>query len=283
MSEPILLCNEHCQTGENPYWSRDERAVYWTDIPAGLLFRYDLSTATHTCIYRGAPVGGFTMQADGSLLLFRVNDIAVLPRGGRERVLLKFDEPDAERFNDLVADPAGRVFAGTIGKEAGKGGLYRIDIDGTITKLFLGTHTANGMGFSPDLQTFYWTDTTALRIFRFDYDVKTGAISNRALFYEAPAGVGKPDGLTIDEEGNIWSARWNGGAILKIDPSGKLLEKIAFPVAKVPCCTFGGDELRTLFITTAGGSPGSQTLEGALFKIEVGVRGRPEFLSKILL
>jgi D-xylonolactonase len=170
-----------------------------------------------------------------------------------------------------------------MGKEIGKGGLYRIDLDGTITKLFLGTRTANGMGFSPDLHTFYWTDTTGLRIFRFDYDLKTGAISNRALFYEAPADAGKPDGLTIDEEGNIWSARWNGGAILKIDPNGKLMEKIALPVATVSCCTFGGDDLRTLFVTTAGGSPGSQTLEGALFKIEVGVCGRPEFLSKILL
>lgn len=283
MHDPILLVNEHCHTGENPYWSPNERAVYWTDIPAGRLFRLDLATGAHAEIYRGEPVGGFTMQADGSLLLFRVNDIAVLPRGGTERVLLPFESPDANRFNDVIADPEGRVFAGTMCKTPGTGGLYRLDLDGTITKLFLGTNTANGMGFSPDLRTFYWTDTTARSIFRFDYERATGVISNRSLFYEAPADEGKPDGLTIDEAGNVWTARWDGGAILQIDPSGKVLQKITLPVAKVSSCTFGGDDLSTLFVTTAGGQPSSQTLDGALFRIEVGTRGRQEFLSKILL
>jgi D-xylonolactonase len=283
MDEPILLSNEHCQTGENPYWSPKERAVYWTDIPAGRIYRYDLDTATHTCVYRGAPVGGFTIQADGSLLLFRVNDIAVLLPDGRERVLLHFDDPDADRFNDVIADPEGRVFAGTMGKSPTQGGLYRIDCDGTITKLFLCTRTANGMAFSADQRTFYWTDTTARRIYRFDYERATGAISNRTLFYQAVDGEGKPDGLTMDDEGNIWSARWDGGALLKHGPDGSVLRKITMPVAKVSSCTFGGDDLRTLFVTTAGGSPGAGTLDGALFQLDVGARGRPEFLSRILI
>src|SRR5215210_1984182 len=156
-----LVANAHCKTGENPLWDNERNCVYWTDIPNGRLFRYDLAARTHVAIYHGPPVGGFTQQADGSLLLFRVNDIAVLPWGAEEaHTLIQFSEPGMERFNDVIADSEGRVFAGTIGKDAESGGLYRVDCNGRVTKLLGGTGCANGSGFSPDLRSFYWTCST---------------------------------------------------------------------------------------------------------------------------
>jgi D-xylono/L-arabinono-1,4-lactonase len=282
---PILISNEHCETGENPLWDHTRRSLYWTDIPAGKVFRYDFDTGTHANIYRGAPVGGFTMQADGSLLLFRVNDVvALLPdQRERERALFAFDDPGAERFNDVIADPEGRVFAGTRGHTKESGGLFRIDRDGTITNLIKGTRTANGMGFSPDLRTLYWTDSTAKRIYRFDYDRATGGISNQTLFYQATPTEGTPDGLAVDTQGNVWSAHWDGWQVFKHAPSGKVLERFTFPVAKISSVCFGGDDLRTLFVTTAGGRSGANTADGAVFQLDVDAQGVPEFQSRVMI
>src|SRR5579884_1943746 len=279
MSAPVLLVNEHCRTGENPFYIPEENSIYWTDIPNGKMFRYELATGAHRQIYSGPPVGGFTLQEDGKLLLFRVNDIATLDHGGNVQSILQFSAPDMDRFNDVIADPEGRVFACTMSKIDGRAGVFRVERDGKITPLFLGTRTANGMGFSPDLRTFYWTDTTHLKIFRFDYDRARGEISNRSLFYDAANDGGKPDGMAVDEHGDVWSARWDGGGIVQIDARGKFVQKISLPVKKTSACRFGGEEMRSLFITTAGGEPDSGTLDGALFKIEPGVRGKPEFRS----
>ena len=161
-----LIVNEHCVTGENPYWNPDDQSVLWTDIPNGKLFRYVIETGSHSQIYEGPQVGGFTMQNDGSLLLFRETDIAVRGSDGSVDSLLSFSVPGMSRFNDVIADPEGRVFAGTCGRHPDCG-LHRLDPDGNITKLHAGTGISNGMGFSPDLKTFYWTDSTKRRIERF--------------------------------------------------------------------------------------------------------------------
>lgn len=284
MSEPILLANEHCDTGENPLWDPAEGCVYWTDIPNGRLFRYDLDAGTHRQIYSGPPVGGFTLHEGGGLLLFRVNDIALLPPGGSARTLVEYTDPGMERFNDVIADPEGRVFAGTIGKTPENGGLYRIDLDGTVTQLFTGTRNSNGTCFSADLLTFFWTDSTAKSIHRFDYDLTSGELSNRAKIYQAGTDEGTPDGMTIDTEGNLLSARWGGGRIVKISPEGEVLGRLDLPVSKVSCPCFGGPDLDILFVTTAGGGrEGAVEEDGALYRLDGAGRGRGDFRSRILL
>jgi D-xylonolactonase len=161
------LVNEHCATGENPYWNPHDGCVYWTDIPNGKLLRFDPATGQHQKIYEDVPVGGFTLQDDGNWLLFRVNDIAHMTPDGVVTPGRNYTDDGMERFNDVIADPAGRVYAGTIGNSRESGGLYRVDLDGTVTKLFAGTGCANGMGFTPDGQHFYWTCSTTKRILRF--------------------------------------------------------------------------------------------------------------------
>lgn len=277
------LFNAHCELGENPLWHAEKKCLYWTDITAGKIHRFQFVSGWHEVIYSGPMVGGFTLQANGELLLFRENDIAMLHTGNIVDVAFRFDDDGATRFNDVIADPEGRVFAGTIGRTSASGGLYRMDRDGKLTLLFRGTGVSNGMGFSPDLQTFYWTCSTRRCIFAFDYDRGTGGLSGERVFYQATEEEGIPDGMTVDVNGHVWSARWDGFAIMHHEPNGRVMEKFSLPVAKVSSLCFGGADLDEFFITTAGGGQGGQGEDGTIYRWKPGVKGRPEFRSRVRL
>jgi D-xylonolactonase len=284
------LVNEQNHTGENPFYFPEENAVYWVDIPLGKLFRLDLGSGRHRLIYHDIPVGGFTRQADGDLLLFRVQDIARMKPDGSVQSLLPLHDEGAKRFNDVIADPEGRVFAGTIGRTTESGGLWRVERDGTMELLFRGTGVANGMGVSPDLRTFYWTDYTHSQIFRFDYERESGKLSNRELFYQAAPQDGQPDGMTIDTQGRIWSAHLGAGVLLCLSPDGREVGRVKMPVRRLTSCIFGGRDMDTLFVTT-GRQSGSSTpdglpdgeADGALYAVRVQATGTPEWASRILI
>ena len=283
------LVNEHCVCGENPLWDEQKKLLFWEDIPNGFIFEFNPQTGTHRKIYDGDLVGGFTFQSDGKLLLFRDHNIALLEDDGTARVLTREVPESTGRFNDVIADPEGRVFAGTGGDASCDlcCGLLRVDPDATVTELFRGTTCSNGMGFTPDLKQMYWTDSTARKIFIFDYDRASGQLENRREFYSAPAEAKTPDGMAVDAEGCVWSAHWDGFGVFRLDPTGKLMEKIELPVGKVTSVAFGGDSLDELYITTAGGTSSKNqpvtedTPDGTLYRVHVGVKGQPEFRSRI--
>lgn len=280
----VAVANYHCIVGENPLWNPLDQRAYWTDIESGRLFRARHSTLEHECFYRGEVVGGFTLQEDGSLLLFEADRIALLAADGvSRRVLRQGIDSDMRRFNDVIADPEGRVFAGTIGRTDESGGLYRVERDGSIEVVWKGTGCANGMAFTADLRRFYWTCSTTRVIYVADYDRASGALTSRRPFYRAGADEGLPDGLTLDTDDFLWSARWDGSALLRINPDGKLVDRVELPVPKVSSACFGGPELDVLYVTTAGGSPDSTTADGTFYRLELGARGRPEFRSRIAL
>jgi D-xylono/L-arabinono-1,4-lactonase len=278
--EVVPVANYHCEVGENPLWDERTGCLYWVDIDTGRLFRVRHETLEHECFFRGDKIGGFTFQEDGSLVLFETNRIALLEEG-RRRVLLDGIDSDMARFNDVIADPEGRVYAGTIGRTQENGGLYRVDRDLRVTCLWKGTGCANGMGFTADLTKFYWTCSTTRRIFLSDYDRETGALENRRVYYLAPEEEGTPDGLTLDVRDHVYSARWGGSSILELSPSGTLVGRIDFPVTRVSSAAFGGPELDTLYVTTAGGREGATTADGTLYRVKQGTQGRVEFRSRI--
>jgi D-xylonolactonase len=277
------VANYHCLVGENPLWNDRDGRIYWEDIDSGRLFWARHDNLEHRCFYQGEVVGGFSFQEDDSLLLFEVDRISRLDLASGERTVLRSGiDPDMKRFNDVIADPEGRVYAGTIGKTDESGGLYRIDLDGSLTCLWKGTGCANGMGFSSDLRRFYWTCSTTRQIYVCEYARDTGVIDRRRLLYAALPDEGIPDGLAIDENDQLWSARWDGQAVLRISPDGRLLDRIELPVPKVSSVTFGGPKLDTLYVTTAGGWE-PHTANGTLYRLPAGVRGRPEYRSRIAL
>jgi sugar lactone lactonase YvrE len=284
--EPVLIADYQCITGEGPLWHPDEHRLYWVDIPAGRMFRYDPATGDHEQCYSGPVVGGFTLQTDGKLLLFMDKGaIRVWRDGFSETIVESIPEEQDSRFNDVIADPEGRVFCGTMATRAHDARLYRLDRDGSLHVVVEGVGVSNGMGFTPDGKGLYYTDTRKRTIDLFDYDRATGEISNRRVFAAVPAaeGEGGPDGMTVDAEGMVWSARWGGSCVVRYNAEGNITRRIAFPARKVSCPAFGGPYYADLYVTTAGGNnkPEDGAGAGALFRVDVGVRGVPEFRSRI--
>jgi len=284
LSQPELIANYRCETGENPLWHPMERRLYWTDIPAGRMFRYDPATNTHEQFYEGRPVGGFTIQHDGSLLLFMDRGTVAQWRDGELTTVIEEIAAEREfRFNDVIADPRGRVFCGTVDDGGRKGRLYRLDPDGSLSLLLDHIGCSNGMAFTLDQKLFYYTDSKAYEIYLFDYDLDTGAISNQRVFARFSEEEGFPDGATLDSQGRLWSAVWDGFGVVRLREDGSVAERIALPTGKVSSVTFGGDDLSDMYITTASGNMPRQgdTAAGALFRVRMDIPGVPEFFSRI--
>jgi D-xylonolactonase len=283
-SEPKALADYACHTGEGPAYHPDEDRVYWVDIPAGRLFRLDPNTGQHEMVLETDPIGGFTIQEDGSLLLFMAKGAIKSFADGKLRTVIE-EIPDERttRFNDVVADPAGRVFCGTMPTEHRPGRLYRLDTDGTLDIVLEGVGCANGMGFTSNLLKMYFTDTSTREISVFDYDRDTGELSTRHRFVKTPEGEGWPDGMCVDEQGYVWSTRWDGGCVVRYAPDGQEVLRINLPVRKVSSVTFGGPDLRDIYLTTAGGNAKETDGDhaGALFHIRSSVTGVMDFRSRI--
>jgi sugar lactone lactonase YvrE len=283
--QPELIADYQCHTGENPLWHLLEQRIYWTDIPRGKLFRYDPATGKHEQCYTGAPVGGFTLQADGALLLFMERGAIAKWRDGQlDYVVEEISDERESRFNDVIADPAGRVFCGTMPTPTRPGRLYRLDVDGSLHLLLEGIGVSNGMGFTPDRQCLYYTDSVARHIYLFNYDEETGALTHQRVWLRTPEGAGVPDGMTVDAEGYVWSARWGGSALYRYTPDGVEERRIDFPAKKVSSVVFGGGDLSDLYVTTAltdGTKADEGAGAGALFRLRLGLRGLPEFFSRV--
>ena len=287
--KPEVAVDRRCPLGEGPLWHPAERVLYWLDYMRGEIYRFEPESGSHEIVYAGPPVSGFTLQADGGLLLLTEGARVVAWREGSARPLIdRFPGSEGMHFNDAAADPEGRVFTGTVADDPGRyedhvGVLYRIDTDARITPLVEGIGISNGIGFSPSGDLLYHTDTLARRIHVFDYDVRTGELDNRRLFVETPADAGGPDGLTVDREGYVWSARWEGSAIYRYAPDGREDLRIPLPAKKVTSLTFGGPDLSDLYVTTGGGDDRETEgpSAGALFRLNPNRTGQPAHLSRV--
>lgn len=283
-AEPRLVADYACVCGEGPLWHPDEQRVYWVDIPKGRLFRYHPETDAHEQLFEGPAVGGFAIQADGSLLLFMDRGAVTIWRNGVfQTVIEEIPDETGSRFNDVIADPKGRVFCGTMASKDRLGRLYRLDPDGKLTALLEGIGCSNGLGFTPDRKGLYYTDSPKREIYLFDYEEETGAITNQRVFVKLPDDGGVPDGMTVDAEGYVWSAIWDGGCLIRFAPDGREDRRIGFPAKKVSSVTFGGPGYTDMYVTTAGGDNKAQegSGAGALFCLNRGIAGVPEFRSRV--
>ena len=284
LMQTSILVDRQCENAEGPLWHPAEQRLYWSDILAGHLFRYDPATRVCEQIYAGESVGGFTIQTDGSLLLFKARGAIERWQNGKITALIPELAGEREtRFNDVIADPVGRVFCGTMPTRDRLGRLYRLDPDGFLTKLLDGLDVSNGMGFTPDHKQFYLTESSRKKIYLFDYDQSSGTLSNQRIHISTPELEGVPDGMTVDAEGYLWSARWDGGHLFRYAPDGNEVLRIPFPAKKVTSVTFGGADYTEMYVTTAGGNNRSEegSGAGAVFHLNLGIQGVPEFFSHI--
>lgn len=277
---PQLLFDVCAELGEGPFWDARTQTLHWLDI-------------LNKRVYAGADllaqldefIGCAAFRRDGGLILALKNSIVDLkPDSVKPAVLATLSEPTNNRLNDGKCDPAGRLLAGSMDMNEidPTGALYSFD-GKTVTKLLSGITISNGLTWSPDHKTFYYTDTPTRQVTAFDYDLATGQIANPRPAVRVPDGLGWPDGMTSDMDGNLWIAMWGGAQVTKWDPrTGRLLEQIPMPVLQPSSCIFGGADLNELYVTSARKGLGQEKLQayplsGGVFKIITEATGIPSF------
>jgi D-xylonolactonase len=283
-ARPEVVADYHCVIAENPLWNPLEGRLYWVDIPKGYLYRLDPAAGVHEMAFQDGQIGGFTVQPDGSLLLFMEEGAVKLLRGGALATLIeRLPGEEGSRFNDVIADPEGRVFCGTMPAGERKGSLYRLDVDRKITRILTGIGCSNGMGFTPDGKGMYHVDSAAREVYLFDYDRSSGGLSRQRVFLQLPESLGTPDGLTVDAKGFVWVAVWGGSCVIRFSPEAKEERRFYFTAKKVSCLTFAGADYKDIYVTTAGGDTRAEDGPGAgcLFRLRTGIKGVPEFFSRV--
>ena len=277
--KPQIVADLPCLCGEGPLWHPESNLLYWIDVDNGKMYAYDPRERLARRVQQGDIIGGTTLQENGDLLLFMQRGQIALWNPEKGLQVRRERTPGAEntRFNDVIAAPDGSVFAGTMPEGDSPGKLYHLKTDGEIRVVLEEVGQPNGMGFSPDRKTFYLADTRNRRIESFRYE--NGQLNQRETFITVEH-AGQPDGMTVDEDGNLWVALWDGEAILRYGPDRKLLGTIDMPVKNVTSLTFVE---KAAYITTAGGGhrPEAGEHAGALYHLKTEVSAPPEFRSRI--
>jgi sugar lactone lactonase YvrE len=276
-----LVLDAKAELGEGAIWHSPKGVLYWVDIDPGLVHIYDPRNGENRTVPVGQPVGTVVPRARGGVMVAMRDGFASLDLDTGQLTPIANPEKDlaGNRFNDGKCDPGGRFWAGTLGKSGGS--LYRLDRDLSVHKVFGGVRTSNGIVWSEDKTKMYFIDTPTQEVAAFDYDDETGEVKNRRVAVKVPEKLGHPDGSTLDAEGNLWVAHWDGWNVTCYDlKSGEPILTIRLPVSRVTSCAFGGDDLRTLYVTSArtgldAKSLAEQPLAGGLFKCVPGVAGVP--------
>jgi sugar lactone lactonase YvrE len=289
--EADLLVDGRNATGESPVWHVGEQALYWVDIPARKLCRWQAATGQLSswlapemlaCIAQSSGAGGWIAGMETGIYLLQPQVDGGLHSELLEKVAHK--QPGM-RFNDGRCDRQGRFWAGTMVMNMGlgsmAGALYRYDSASGLKKVLEDFITPNGLGFSPDGRTMYLSDShpSVQMIWAFDYDTATGTPSNRRAFADMKPLPGRPDGAAVDEDGCYWICGNDAGLVHRFTPEGRLDRSLAVPVKKPAMCAFGGAGLDTLFVTSIrpdGIDLSDQPLAGGVFALRPGVRGLPE-------
>jgi len=283
LPDPEILYRHDAYVGEGPVWDPRIGRVIWVDIPNGRVFSTDPQDGQTTSRKLGQSVGVVLPRAAGGYVAALQDGFYTLSDDGETELIapVEADNP-ATRMNDGETDPQGRLWAGTMGWEAepGAGALYRLDPDGTVTRMLDEITISNGLGWSPDGGTMYYVDTPTMRIDRFDFDPVSGSIADRREFVTIRQGGGRPDGLTVDSAGAVWVATWPGYGVHRYLPDGTLDAIIPLPVSNVSSIELGGPDMRDAWITTAWEllseeEHAEQPLAGSLFHTRVEVPGQP--------
>ena len=277
-----LVADARATLGEGPVWDGARGVLWWVDITAGQVRRFDPNTGDDRAIDVGSPVGAVALRGSGTLLAALAEGLATLdPDGGSLQTLLPLDTDEGRlRCNDGKCDAAGRFWVERMALDAapGAGTLLCVDADLAVSTHLAGLTIPNGIGWTPDGRTMYFVDSTWREIRAYPCDPATGTMGDGRILARFPDDGSVPDGLTVDEEGHLWVARWRGSCVVRVAPDGSVVQRIELPVTRVTSCTFGGRDLGDLYITTARGEANAadlarEPLAGGLFRCRPGVRG----------
>jgi sugar lactone lactonase YvrE len=275
-----LVLDAQAMLGEGALWDVRTSELLWVDILCGAVHRFVPESGSDRAFDAGSYVGAVVPRASGGYVLAVQSGFAVADDDGTVTLFaeVESDRPET-RMNDGACDSRGRFWAGTMNVDAVtcSGSLYRLDPGASVTRMVTNVTISNGIGWSPDDRVMYFVDTTTGGVDAFDFDPETGAIAARRRLVTIEAGAGDPDGLTVDADGCLWVALWNGWAVRRYAPDGTQLGTVEVPVARVTKPAFGGDGLTELYITTAAADEPDpdQPHAGGIFHARPGVAGRP--------
>jgi sugar lactone lactonase YvrE len=244
---------------------------------------FDPATGADRVLDVGRPVGAVALAEQGDWIVAAQDGFHRLdPGNGRLSLIAHVEADRAEtRMNDGAVDARGRFWAGTMAMDGRRDGgtLYRLDPDGSVRAMLSPVSISNGIDWSPDGRLMYYVDTPTSRIDAFDFDEAAGALANRRPFVEVPKADGWPDGLTVDAAGGVWLALWEGGAVRRYTPGGRLDRDVALPASLATKPAFGGPALDELYVTSAwieldAAGRAAEPRAGGLFRLRPGVTGR---------
>jgi len=290
IGDPVCVAPAGDVCGEGAVWHAAHEAVYWTDINRFLVHRFRPNDLCLRTWFFEEPVTAVTLTNKPEVLVVVLGSSVILwePDSNRRHdPLFRLAGWPRVRLNDARPDPLGSLWLGSMrnnvnadgssGEAGGQDGiLIRLDPNAKAKTWRKNIGIANTLAWSPDQRHFYFGDTLANVIWRYDFDPATGAIANERPFFRDFA-RGLPDGSTVDSDGYLWNCRFFGGCIVRVAPDGKIDRVIEMPVQNITTCTFGGADLKTLYVTTARlESPPGDRLAGGLYAISTGVAGQPE-------
>jgi len=285
MTSLNCVLDARASLGECPVWSAREQALYWVDINEPALHRFDPRRGVDTAMPMPAAIGSFALREKGGFVLALRNGIFLADQEGRiERKVA--DAPydtHHHRFNDGRCDAQGRFLVGTMNenRDGPSAALYRLDPDLSLHRLFGDITISNGLAFSPDGRTMYHADTPAHVVRAYDYDVATGMPRAPRVFVQWTGETDRPDGASVDAEGDYWVAFYRGGKVMQLSPRGELVREHPLAAMCPTMPAFGGPDLRTLYVTSARQEREPEELarlphSGGLFAMPVAVAGLPE-------
>ena len=275
IDNPLINCEN--VLGESPLWDPSRETLFWVDIDLGLLYEYQPSSPNLKVHHIGQKLGCIALTETDNLLLATEFGFAFYRPGDPTPANFMDVIPHGvgSMFNDGKVSPDGEFWVGSKGPRR-TSTLYRLSCDLTCSIILDGISISNGIGWSLDGKFFYHTDSLDHAIYR--YSLQGSEPTRKELFYTPP--LGTPDGLTIDSDGNLLVAIWDGGRVVQLSPEGKEIAQILLPVSRPTSVTFGGPDLRTLYITSASvdlpeDEKSAQPYAGALFSMRMDVVGLP--------
>jgi len=273
-----VVTNHSCLLGEGPIWDQRNKRILWLDILNGEIHQFSSIQQKHQVMKVGQSVGAVALRTSGGLIAALQHGFAAIDL--ENEAIHMISDPESHlpsnRFNDGKCDPMGRFWAGTMDnaeEQEGAGNLYMLNTDLSVSLKIENVTCSNGLAWSPDNRTFYYIDTPTRQVVAYGYEAASGSIHSKRTIITIPVEEGYPDGMTIDAEGMLWVAHWDGWKVSRWNPAtGKLVDSIRLPVSLVTSCTFGGENLEDLYITTAKKGLSESELEeqplaGSLFVI----------------
>jgi sugar lactone lactonase YvrE len=282
MTAPEVLLTERFEHPEGIVWDGGRGRLLWLDMFKGHVLSHDMRSGSVETLEVGQFVGSVAPRSDGGLVCAVGEGFGFLSEEGQFSVLTTHLADTANvQMTDGGVDPRGRFWAGSMTFEyetkPGICALYRLDADGTFSEALGGISVSNGIGWSPDSSRFYYVDSVTQRIDDFAFDVDSGTLGERRTLAEVDAGL--PDGLAVDTDGCVWVAMFGGSEVHRFTPDGKVDRVVRLPGTQVTTCTFGGDDLRTLFIAVSPYGLDEEVLRdqqaGYIFALDAGVQGLP--------